>query len=381
MTISTTTAKNQYTASGAQTVFAYQFKVFAAAELEVYQGAMLQSSGFVVSNVGNDTGGNVTFAVAPLNGTVVTLKRRLPLVQALDLPTQGAFPSDAVEQQFDRLVMMLLDVDERLGRALLQSIVSTMTGVTLPAPVAGKALGWNGTADGLTNVEPSSGALLSVYMATVAAAADATAAQTLLGGTAVGRALFTAASDAAARATLGVQPVGEIIMWPLTPPPAGFLECDGAQISRTTYAALFAVLGTTYGPGDGTTTFNLPDYRGEFLRGWAHGSTNDPDKASRTNRGDGTTGDNVGTKQGWAIKNHIHPEPFYGASSGFPADFGGTSDGVPHGNAAGDQIAGVGTGTSYGGGTVQTEKRVDTANLSASENRPRNIYVMYCIRY
>jgi microcystin-dependent protein len=366
MTISTTTAKNQYTASGAQTVFAYQFKVFAAAELEVYLGAMLQSSGFVVSNVGNDTGGNVTFAAAPPNGTVVTLKRRLPLVQALDLPTQGAFPSDAVEQQFDRLVMMLLDVDERLGRALLQSIVSTMTGVTLPAPVAGKALGWNGTADGLTNVEPSSGALLSVYMATVAAAADATAAQTLLGGTAVGRALFTAASDAAARATLGVQPVGEVIMWPLASPPAGFLECDGAQISRATYAALFAVLGTTYGPGDGTTTFNLPDYRGEFLRGWAHGSTNDPDKASRTNRGDGTTGDNVGTKQLSAFKNHGHFLHYNSPGGGTVGDFVNAS--VVHDNQQTASAAQFLDVTVASGGSVD-------------ETRPRNINTMFCIRY
>jgi len=48
----------------------------------------------------------------------------------------------------------------------------------------------------------------------------------------------------------------------------GFLKANGAAVSRTTYAALFAEIGTTYGAGDGTTTFNLPDSRGEFLRGW-----------------------------------------------------------------------------------------------------------------
>ena len=54
-------------------------------------------------------------------------------------------------------------------------------------------------------------------------------------------------------------------------PPAGWLECDGAAINRTTYTDLFASIATTYGTGDGSTTFNLPDLRGEFLRGWDNG--------------------------------------------------------------------------------------------------------------
>ena len=53
--------------------------------------------------------------------------------------------------------------------------------------------------------------------------------------------------------------------------PAGWLECNGSAVSRTTYAALFAAIGTEYGVGDGTTTFNLPDLRGEFMRGWDNG--------------------------------------------------------------------------------------------------------------
>lgn len=49
--------------------------------------------------------------------------------------------------------------------------------------------------------------------------------------------------------------------------PNGYLLCDGSAVSRTTYAALFAVVGTTYGAGNGTTTFNLPDCRGRFFLG------------------------------------------------------------------------------------------------------------------
>lgn len=62
-------------------------------------------------------------------------------------------------------------------------------------------------------------------------------------------------------ATSGSSPAGALIMWPTGSAPAGWLLCNGAAVSRTTYAALFAVIGTTFGAGDTTTTFNLPDYR------------------------------------------------------------------------------------------------------------------------
>lgn len=56
-------------------------------------------------------------------------------------------------------------------------------------------------------------------------------------------------------------PSGSILMWSTASAPSGYLLCNGAAVSRTTYAALFAVIGTTFGAGDTTTTFNLPDYR------------------------------------------------------------------------------------------------------------------------
>lgn len=83
--------------------------------------------------------------------------------------------------------------------------------------------------------------------------------------------------------------------------PAGWLACDGAAVSRTTYASLFAAIGTAHGSGDGSTTFNLPDYRGRFLRGVAEGQTRDPDRASRSApAAGGNTGDAVGSVQGVA---------------------------------------------------------------------------------
>lgn len=203
MTISSTTARNRYEANGVTTVFAYQFKIFDEADLKVYADDVLQVSGYTVDGVENDGGGNVTFSTAPANGVIIVLKRQLDIVQPLDLPTQGSFPSDSVEAQFDKIVMMLLDLDERLGRAFIVALSSTLAGgIDVPLPEAGKALGWNSAEDGLTNLEPESGALVSAAMAGPVAAASTSAFLTAVGGTTVGKALFTAATELAARTTL-----------------------------------------------------------------------------------------------------------------------------------------------------------------------------------
>ena len=65
----------------------------------------------------------------------------------------------------------------------------------------------------------------------------------------------------------GALPTGSYIQFAGSQAPAGFLVCNGGEISRTTYSALFAVIGTTYGGGDGSTTFNLPNLTDRFLQG------------------------------------------------------------------------------------------------------------------
>lgn len=62
-------------------------------------------------------------------------------------------------------------------------------------------------------------------------------------------------------------PVGEVTMWATNTAPTGWLVCDGSAVSRTTYSGLFAVIGTVYGAGDGSTTFNLPNLKGRVVVG------------------------------------------------------------------------------------------------------------------
>lgn len=150
-------------------------------------------------------------------------------------------------------------------------------------------------------------------------------------------------------------PVGSEMLWPLATPPTGYLEEDGSAISRTTYAALFAVIGTSYGPGDGSTTFNLPDARGEHIRIWDHGAGRDPDAASRTDRGDGTTGDNPGTRQADQIESHTHTVT--------QAIFNGN-----HSSPTGGTYARIASATTTGA-------------TGGNETRGRNVYRMMIIKY
>lgn len=70
-----------------------------------------------------------------------------------------------------------------------------------------------------------------------------------------------------------VNQAGFVQAWPIdTGLPDGYLECNGSTVSRTTYAALFAAIGTTWGAGDGSSTFRLPPFRGRFLRGFDNGA-------------------------------------------------------------------------------------------------------------
>lgn len=71
--------------------------------------------------------------------------------------------------------------------------------------------------------------------------------------------------------SVDLAPPGLVSAWAVNSQPYGWLECNGSAISRTNYARLFDQIGTTFGAGNGTTTFNIPDLRGEFIRGWDNG--------------------------------------------------------------------------------------------------------------
>lgn len=159
-----------------------------------------------------------------------------------------------------------------------------------------------------------------------------------------------------------IMPIGAVMLMAMASVPSGWAKCNGAAVSRTsgTYSALFAVIGTTYGAGDGVNTFNLPDLRGEFVRGWDDGRGVD-------------TGRAIGSTQQQQLEKHKH------ISSNNDCNTYST-------------INGIGTG-SYNvwcdtGGTVTDSNASLTGDGShteqtaklGTETRPRNVAMQYCIK-
>lgn len=150
-------------------------------------------------------------------------------------------------------------------------------------------------------------------------------------------------------------PIGGLLGWPLPTPPAKYLECDGSNVSRTTYAALFALLGTYYGAGDGSTTFTLPDFRGVFLRGWDHG------------RGIADVNRNVGvyTPDSLAAHDHLvtnNAQVWGGGAGGNQGYISNSSDNTIHQSDASEA------------------RRNRTTATGGAETYPKHTVIMICIR-
>lgn len=155
--------------------------------------------------------------------------------------------------------------------------------------------------------------------------------------------------------------LGSVDTFPMEAVPEGFIECDGRTLSRSAYPQLFSILRVTYGVGDGVTTFGIPDYRGQFLRGWSHGSSKDPDAQRRTARGDGTAGDFVGTSQLDQVQDHTHPY---------------TDKWWEYGSS------GVGAYVKYSQSHYNVENKVTGGMVSGrvgAETRPVNVNVLFAI--
>lgn len=152
-------------------------------------------------------------------------------------------------------------------------------------------------------------------------------------------------------------PAGTILPYGAATAPDGYFVCDGSAVSRTTYSDLFAVIGTSFGAGDGSTTFNLPNFEGRFLRGWSNGSGLDPDRASRgAMASGGNTGDNIGSVQSDQFKSHTHNISL-GSGSVVASNYV-----APIANPGP-----LGTATSAASG--------------GNETRPENAYVNFIIKY
>lgn len=154
-------------------------------------------------------------------------------------------------------------------------------------------------------------------------------------------------------------PPGAVMAFARNSAPAGWLECSGAAVSRTSYAQLFAAIGTTFGAGDGSTTFNLPNLRGEFIRGWDNGRGVDSGRA-------------FGSAQAGEIQSHSH-----GITDPGHAHRWGTDDTTGASGAGNPDASG---GTDWRAYTETVTTGISINNSGGAETRPRNIAMLYCIK-
>jgi microcystin-dependent protein len=162
----------------------------------------------------------------------------------------------------------------------------------------------------------------------------------------VGAVTTNAIADGAvtqAKASNMLIPAGAIMPFAMNGAPTGWLAADGTAVSRSTYATLFAAIATTYGVGDGATTFNVPDLRGYFVRGTGTNS-------------DGTVSGTFAVKQADELKSHTHNLFLHN----------GTASGANTGAARFGDFFGLGASP--------------TQSTGGTETRPRNIAMFYCIK-
>ena len=158
--------------------------------------------------------------------------------------------------------------------------------------------------------------------------------------------------------------VGMIAPFGMSSVPTGWLACDGSTVSRTTYADLFTAIGTTWGAGDGSSTFALPDLEGAFLRGTGGHGTSTMANGSAFS---GPT--NVGDFENDQMQGHHHS--FFGWQT-----HSGSNRNVIFGNGS----SGYNTANSGGVGDPASDGTHGTIR-SGDETRPFNAGVKYCIKY
>lgn len=153
-------------------------------------------------------------------------------------------------------------------------------------------------------------------------------------------------------------PAGAVQPFARATAPLGWLVCDGAAVSRSAYPVLWAAIGTTFGAGDGSTTFTLPDLRGEFIRGLDGGRGVDAGRV-------------LGSAQLQALQLHGHPY-FTAANNGntdlqggLATEFEGTKRVQPAYTGTPEQMA--------------DQSRL-IGGFGGTETRPRNVALLYCIK-
>lgn len=372
MTVPSTPSRNDYIGTGLLDAYDFSFRITSEADLLVTKQDTLGVSttltyptDYTVTGVGDFPGGTITLTAGNLpTGYLLAIRDDPALVQTSDIRNQGDFFPEIHEDAFDYVTRIVKSQQDTLDRAVKLSETTTGVSTELPAPEAGYSIVWNATADGLINAVMAS-APTSAFMATALddeTAADArttlgvpaaangthtgtTAVQTLNVSVAATVPTPTAAGHSARKDYVDARlPAGFVSAFAGGTAPTGWLECDGSSIAVASYPDLHAAIGYTYG-GSGAS-FNLPDLRGEFIRGWDHGRGVDSGRAQ-------------GSSQADLLKSHNHITVEAGS--------------WPYGSTTPNEVSGA----TY---TAASQAQAYTSSTGGTETRPRNVALMHCIK-
>ena len=183
-----------------------------------------------------------------------------------------------------------------------------------------------------------------------------------------------AVADLATATVERLLPAGAVMPFAMNSAPAGWLAANGAAVDRLgTYAALFAAIGTTHGAGNGSTTFNLPDLRGIFVRG----------SDSQVIAGVTYTGAALGGKQGDSFRTHTHAASTNSTgahthSVNISVGSSGSGGGLAVASPTSNEFATARISTTSTGDHTHT---VTVTATGGTETSPANIALLYCIKF
>ena len=341
------TTENTFTGDGSTVTFSFTFPYLEETDVKA------SINGVVTTQYSFANATTLQFNTAPANGAAIRIYRDTAdedlkatffagsSIRAEDLNDNGLQSLYLVQEAKN----LAESADASAVAAQAQTALDTANAATVTANAASTtANGIAATANtALTN---STNAVNTANTANSTATTANTTANTA--NTTANSALSTANSavstaNSALTFAQAINPVGAVIWVATSTAPNGFLKANGAAVSRTTYAALFAALGTQFGAGDGSSTFNVPDLRGEFIRGWDDSRGVD-------------SGRTFGSFQADEFKSHTHQE-FYNTPS------------------AGQDQAGSGSGDNDNTSSRQT------GAAGGAETRPRNVALLACIKF
>lgn len=250
--LESTDTKISYYASSAQADYLFPYPFFSPDDIHCY--LLIDSEETELSNFSVEIksdyskGATISFPDPLPDNALLTIARELQLTQLLNLPEYGKIPSSELERTLDKLVAIAQQLREYQNRTFMTNqLVFGSWG-----PTSGLYIAYGPWSDTFASYIKSHNN-------------DSSAHQSLISAIDNAKTIADSAKSAAAQAT----PPGCVFAFAGPGSiPAGWLLCDGRAVPRALYPDLFATIGETYGPGDASSTFNLPDFRGRFLRGY-----------------------------------------------------------------------------------------------------------------